>query len=304
MDLLMREMPWLEVARTQPTWEYMKEWAPKAGQRLVDAEDVMRLEPRLAPPILGGIVEEGAGQLDSYRLTLAYAKGAEMRGAEVVIGQAIGLEKTGGRVTGVVTSSGTIGCDSAVLAMGAWTGQAEKWVDFPLPIEPLKGEILTLKYKEHEYWPYWVATYETTNGEELPAYLHMRANGLIYAGTTAEPGRFDNTPTEAARNGILQRVTRLMPCIAEAELVEHLGGPRPNLPDGLTVLGPIPGWDDLFPAVTLPGILCSAFLGRIIADLIFQRPLPAPIDALYPKRFTEPIKEHYGYHKLLAQRSI
>ena len=304
MDILMREMPWLEVARSQPTWDYMQEWAPKSGQKLVSTDDVMRLEPRLGPPVYGGIVEEGAGQLDSYRLTLAYAKGAEMKGAEVVIGEATGLEQKGGRVTGIVTSNGTIGCDSAVLAMGAWTGQAEKWVDFPLPIDALKGEILILKYKEDEYWPFWVASYETTEGEELPIYLHKRADGLVLAGTTAEPGLFDNIPTEKARNGIMERAVRMMPCIAEAELVEHLGGPRPNPPDGITVLGPIPGWDGLFAAVTLPGIMCSAYMGRIVADLIFQHPLPVSIDSFEPKRLSEPIKAQYGYHKLLEARSI
>ncbi|MCH8087694.1 MAG: hypothetical protein IIC81_07560, partial [Chloroflexi bacterium] len=71
-----------------------------------------------------------------------------------------------------------------------------------------------------------------------------------------------------------------------------------------TVLGPIPGWEGLFAAVTLPGILCSAFMGRIIADLVYQHPLPFPIDLLHPKRLSEPVKEQYGYHKLLADRSI
>ncbi len=304
IDIQMREMPWLEVARTEPTWKYMQEWAPTTGQRLLDGQEVLRLEPRLAPPVFGGVLEEGTGQLDSYRLTLAYAKGAEKRGAQVVIAEVTGLERSGARVTGVVTSNGTIGCDSVVLALGAWTQQAEKWVDFPMPIGPLKGELLTLKPKEEQYWPFWVASYETTDGQELPIYLHMRADGLIYAGTTAEPGLFDNIPTEAARNGILQRAIRMMPCIAEAELVAHVGGPRPNPPDGTTVLGPIPGWEGVFTAVTLPGILCSAFLGRIITDLIFQRPLPVPIDILHPKRLAEPVKGHYGYHMLLEDRSI
>ena len=304
MDILMREMPWLEVARTQTTLDYMQEWAGKSGLVMVDTEDIMRLEPRLGPSVLGGLIDEGAGQLDAYRLTLAYAKGAEARGAEVAIGEATGLQQKGGRVTGVETVNGLIGCDSVVLAMGAWTRQAEKWADFPLPIEPLKGEILTLRQPGKEYWPYWIASYETVDNEELPIYLHKRANGLIYAGTTAEPGLFDNTPTEAARVGIMERAVRLMPSIADAELVEHLAGPRPNPPDGITVLGPIPGWEGLFAAVTLPGILCSAFMGRIIADLVYQHPLPFPIDLLHPKRLSEPVKEQYGYHKLLADRSI
>ena len=126
IDILMREMPWMEVARSQPTWDYMLEWGPTTGHAMLTPEDIRRIEPRLAEPILGGMLEEAAGQLDAYRTTLAYAKAAENRGAEVVIGEATGLTQSGGKITGVESSVGTIECDGAVLAMGAWTGKAKE----------------------------------------------------------------------------------------------------------------------------------------------------------------------------------
>ena len=169
----------------------------------------------------------------------------------------------------------------------------------------MKGDLLTLRKDDEDYWPYWVASYETSeHGEELPVYLHRRANGLIYAGTTAEPGKFDNIATAEARQGILERASRMMPFIEDAELVEHLAGPRPNPADGITVLGGVPGWEGLYAAVTLPGILCSAYLGRIIADLVFDRPLPTDIEQYKPDRFTKPLTTQYGYHKLVADRGI
>ena len=305
IDILMREMPWMEIARSQPTWDYMLEWGPTSGQVMLTPEDIRRIEPRLSGPILGGMIDEAAGQLDAYRTTLAYAKAAENRGAEVVIGEATALMQSGGKITGVESSIGAIECDGAVLAMGAWTGKAKEWTEFPLEISAMKGEILTLRKPDEDYWPYWVASYETSdNGEELPIYLHRRANGLIYAGTTAEPDIFDNIPTAAARQGILERASRMMPFIEDAELVEHLAGPRPNPADGITVLGGVPGWEGLFAAVTLPGILCSAYLGKIIADLVFDRPLPTDIEKLKPDRFTQPLTTQYGYHKLVADRGI
>jgi glycine/D-amino acid oxidase-like deaminating enzyme len=100
------------------------------------------------------------------------------------------------------------------------------------------------------------------------------------------------------------RAARMMPTIEKAELVEHLAGPRPNPEDGITVLGPIPGWEGLFTAVTLPGIICSAYLGKIITDLVFQRTLPTNIDRFKPERFTKPIETQYGYHRLVSDRSI
>ncbi|MFQ5874854.1 MAG: NAD(P)/FAD-dependent oxidoreductase [Dehalococcoidia bacterium] len=305
MDILMRELPWLEVARSEETWEYIQEWAPKTGLKVLDAQEVLSLEPRLGPPVFGGAVQEGSGQVDSYRLTLAFAKGAELRGAEVVIGEVEGLEWSGSRVTGVVTSKETIGCDTVVLAMGAWTGQAERWVDFPLPIGPLKGELLALKPKEDRYWPFWIMSHDTTEeGQEVPTFIHMRADGLVHTGVTVEPDLYDNIPTEKGRKGMMERAIRLMPCIAESELVGHVGGPRPNPPDGTTVLGPIPGREGLFIAATLPGIINSALIGQTIADLIFQRPLPVCIDSFLPKKLAEPVKAQYGFHSYVPNRSV
>ena len=305
IDILMREMSWMEVARTQPTWEYMQEWGPTSDKAMLTPEDIRRIEPRVAEPILGGMMEEATGQLDSYRLNLAYAKVAENRGAQVVIGEATGIAQTGGKVTGVESSVGTLECDRAVLAMGAWTAAAKEWTGFPLEIGAMKGEILSLRKDDEDYWPYWVASYETADdGEELPVHLHRRANGLIYAGATAEPDVWDSIPTAKNRQGILERVARLMPCMEDAELVEHLAGPRPNPADGITVLGGVPGWDGLYAAVTLPGILCSAYIGKIIADLVYDRPLPFDIEKLKPDRFTKPLTTQYGYHKLVADRGI
>jgi glycine oxidase len=305
IDILWRECPWLEVAKDEGTWRYMQEWTPKMAQKtLLDAKEVLRLEPRLSPNILGGCVEEGGGQMDSYRMTLAYAKGAEMRGAEVVIEEVTGLERSGERVTGVVTSKGTIGCDRVVLAMGAWTGFTEKWLDFPMPVSPMKGDLMYLKYKGDEYWPFYISSYDVEDGLELPTVLHKRADGLVVAGVTIEMGLYDSITTDEARNSIIRRAVDLMPCIADSEVVEHMSGPRPSPVDGNTVLGPVPGWEGVYAAVTLPGILCSALMGQIVADLIFERPLPVPIDLYHPKRFAEPVTASFGWNKLMADRPI
>ena len=305
IDILMREVPRLEVARSEETWDYIKEWSPKVGMLPLEADEVMRLEPRLGPPVYGGAVQEGAGQVDAYRLTLAYAKAAEMRGAEVVIDEVTSLDRSGGKVTGVTGARDTISCDKVVLAMGAWTNKAEGWVDFPLPIGPLKGELLALKQAEVTHWPFWIMCNEDDeNGQEVPVFVHMRADGIIHTGVTVEPDRYDSIPTEAGRKGMMERALRLMPCLSDTELVGHLAGPRPNPPDGTTVIGPVPGLEGVFVAASLPGIINSAIMGHTIADLIYNRPLLAPIDSLLPARLIDPPKTKYGHSRHIENRSV
>ncbi len=305
IDILMREVPRLEVARSEDTWGYIKEWAPRVGMLRLDADEVMRLEPRLGPPVYGGAVQEGAGQVDAYRLNLAFAKAAEIQGAKVTIDEVTGLDRSGGKVTGVRGSTDTISCDNVVLAMGAWTDKAERWVDFPLPIGPLKGEILALKPDKVTHWPFWVMSEEKDeNGQEVPVFVHMRADGIIHTGVTVEPGLYDDTPTEAGRRGMMDRALRLMPCLSDAELVGHTAGPRPNPPDGTTVIGPVPGVEGAFVAASLPGIINSAIMGRTIADLIYDRPFLAPIDSFLPALLIDAPQTRYGHGRQIENRSV
>ena len=57
----------------------------------------------------------------------------------------IGFEKAGERVTSVLLEDGEISCDSVVVAAGPWSAQAGRWLGTPIPVEPLKGEILRME---------------------------------------------------------------------------------------------------------------------------------------------------------------
>ena len=105
----------------------------------LDGHSARELEPRLNPGLLGGILHSDCVQMDAGRLVSALARSAQLRGAYVAGSEVVGLEREGGRVVGVRLKEGTvIGCDAAVLAMGAWTGAALfNWLNIVLPIKPL-----------------------------------------------------------------------------------------------------------------------------------------------------------------------
>ena len=41
---------------------------------------------------------------------------------------------------------GTVSSEHVVLAMGPWAGLCQQWLDFPIPVRPLKGERLRLEF--------------------------------------------------------------------------------------------------------------------------------------------------------------
>ena len=67
----------------------------------LDREQVLDLEPRIAPDVLQAVVARGNASLDSHKYTLALAQAAEKLGATIRPGTVRGLEHSNGRVTGV-----------------------------------------------------------------------------------------------------------------------------------------------------------------------------------------------------------
>ena len=276
MDLLYQRRPSLRLALDDEEVGLIKslmEWQqPHVNMRWIDAEEVRSIEPRLSPSIIGGVYEDESAQLDSYRFNLALARGAELKGASILSREVTGLVADGSRISGVKTASGDVRCDAVVVAAGPWSRAFTPWLDFPVPVRPMKGERLLLNYP----------------GEPLPVLIsspkrgHMisRLDGLTSVGSTG--GRdydqrdlflgeeFDRQPTESARLELLQRAIDVFPDLERAELVQQLAGSRPLSPDSKPIIGPIPGWDGVFLATghTTKGIHLGPITGRIIADYI------------------------------------
>ena len=295
MDLLYQQRPSLRLALDEEEERLIKElmtWQQQyVAMSWIGPEEVQNIEPRLTRQIRGAVYENESAQLDSYRLTLALAQAAERHGAQLQL-QAVGdLLFSGSRVTGVRTTAGEIQCGVVVLAAGTWSSAFGEQLNFPIPVRPLKGERLMLRYA----------------GQPLPVLIsspkrgHMisRLDGLLSVGSTG--GRdydnqelfwgedFDRVPTETARMELLQRAVEVFPELEEAELVHQLAGSRPLSPDRQPIIGPVPGMQGVVLATghTTKGIHLGPITGRVVADYINGgcMKMPAEMEAFLPDRF-------------------
>ena len=118
--------------------------------RLLTPAEVRALLPGAARCWHGGMHTPGDGRAEPAMAVPAMARAARRAGAAVLTGCAVrGLDLVAGRVAGVVTERGRIGCDAVVLAAGAWSRLflGNHGVDFPqlkvrgsvLRTEPLEG---------------------------------------------------------------------------------------------------------------------------------------------------------------------
>jgi len=248
--------------------------------RWLDSRDVLELEPRITPNVIRGVYARGNAALDSYKYTLALLQAAEKLGATVRSETVGGLERSNGRVTGVVMGDGTISCGQVVLAMGPWSRQAEGWLDAYIPVDPLKGEILRVELQGPSL------SHDISGGG---GSLHPKPDGLVWCGTTEEWRGFDNQTSGSARQSLLDRAVRLVPDMVDANMVLQTACLRPVTPDWLPIIGRAPGWDNVYLATGAgkKGILLSPGIGQAVADLMTQGETTLPIGPFDPARFAQ-----------------
>jgi len=247
------------------------EWLPPRRCR--------ELESGLTPSFSGGVHAPGEAAIDPRRMTEALIAALDNEGVEVRSGVEVSeplLE--GERIEGVRTAVGEeLRAGSVVLATGAWAG-AESWLPDHArpPVRPVKGQILELRAVVGE------APCERIVASER-VYLVPRPDGRLIVGATTEERGFDTTVTAGGVHELLREAYRLLPDVAEMELLETMAGLRPGTPDNLPLIGP-GALDGLILACGhyRNGILLAPLTGDAIAALLSGESPPAALAAASP----------------------
>jgi glycine oxidase len=201
--------------------------------RWLTASECRRLEPGLAPSFAGGVHASHEAAVDPRALTAALLAGAEKLGAEVRTSRAVSeavIEDD--RIAGVRTEDGVeLLADHVVLAAGCWSGSAS-WLPQAArpPVRPVKGQLLTLRAAGGEMPIERIVASERV-------YMVPRGDGRLIVGATVEERGFDATVTAGGVHELLREAYRLVPDIAEMELVDASAGLRPGTPDNMPLIG-------------------------------------------------------------------
>ncbi|MFT3866672.1 MAG: glycine oxidase ThiO [Solirubrobacterales bacterium] len=243
------------------------------------------LEPGLTTTFVGGVLAGGDASVDPRRLALALAAALREAGGELRTGTEVvdGLWD-GERLAGVRTAAEPHGvdvhADTVVLCNGAWSGQTP-WLpeEARPPVRPVKGEVVELRPRE---------------GDPLPAerivcseriYLVPRPDGRLIVGATQEERGFDTVVTAGGVHELLREAYRVLPDVAELELVGMIAGLRPGTPDNLPIVGP-GAVDGLLLATGhfRNGIMLAPLTAEAVAATLTGKSAPAAIAPAEPRR--------------------
>jgi glycine/D-amino acid oxidase-like deaminating enzyme len=132
--------------------------------------------------------------------------------------------------TTVHTASRIYEADAVVLAGGCWCKSIRIAGVPPLPLRPVRGQLLHLHWCEGEQ-PSRIVWGPN-------CYAVPWSDGSLLVGATAEDAGFDEGTTVAGVSALTSAVIELLPHASGARLEAVRVGLRPALPDGFPAIGP------------------------------------------------------------------
>ena len=256
------------------------------------------------------------GHVDPASLCQAIASGARQHGAELRQNvQVLDFETTNGRITKVLTSTGSYEAETITLATGMWSREIGAKLGLQIPACAVEHQYIVT-----EPIPDFPPNMPTLRDPDRLVYYKPEAGGrLVIGGYEHNTLAFGDTgiPGDFVRQLLPENFERFEPLATNAAkvtpIVNQVGirqvtnGPIPYSADGDFVMGPVPGFDNLMLATGfLYGIAAGGGAGEMIAQwLVEGRPSLDlwPLDNrrfgahsgarafMYPRAI-----EHYAHH--------
>ncbi len=233
----------------------------QSSTEILDANTLAKQTGWIDKARYGGAFLDAGAQVDPYKFTLALVAAAERLGVKFITGKVTGIELNRQSFQSVTVDHKTINGDACLLSMGPWAKDASPWVNRPIPVRPLKGQIIKTQ-------PQKKLTHLTLlNGSN---YAITRENGLLILGTTEEDVGFDTSITDTARDEIIAFGLTFSSELETAELIEQTACLRPLSGDGRPIMGELIPNSNLFISTGhgRQGILMSPAAGHAMSDLI------------------------------------
>ncbi len=291
----------------------MEMWTPEEAKERYPFLETHDLE--------GVLYDPTDGDIDPAQLTQALAKGARGMGQKIIrFCPATSVTQHDDGTWTVHTEKGDITCDYVVNAAGYYAQRVGEW------FKPFGGRTVPAMVMSHQYLltdevPEIEAWSKENGGKKLPLlrdvdisyYLRQEKNGFNLG--PYEPNCKGHWMTEddpmpedfsfQLWNDDLDRIEDIVtdamervPLMATSGVGRVINGPIPYAPDGLPLIGPMPGVTNAFEAHTFTfGIAQGGGAGKVLAEWIVDGHTEWDMWAVDPRRYTDYTDQDYCNQK-------
>ena len=276
--------------------------------------------------LAGGLWDPADGDIDPAQLTQALAKGARQMGARIErFCPATGISRDGDEWI-VHTDKGDIRCEKVVNAAGYYAQRVGEW------FKPFGGRTVPMVTMSHQYFlteeigelKDWTAAQghkvpllrdvdssyylrQDKNGLNLGPYeRNCRAHWVTPDDPMPEDFSFQLYPDDLERlEWYIEDAMARVPILGSAGVGRVINGPIPYAPDGLPLIGPMPGVTNAYEACVFTfGITQGGGAGKVAAEWVMHGETEHDMWAVDPRRYTDytdhdyclaKAKETYGH---------
>jgi dimethylglycine dehydrogenase len=267
----------------------------------------------------GALFDPNDGDIDPAQLTQALAKGARDMGARIErFCPATGVRRENGEWI-VETHKGDIRCDIVVNAAGYYAQRVGEW------FKPFGGRTVPMMVMSHQYMltdeiPELEA-WSKENGRKLPLlrdvdvsyYLRQEKNGInigpyepncrahwdVDSDPMPDDFSFQLYPDDLDRlEWYIEDAMARVPLLGTGGINKVINGPIPYAPDGLPLIGPMPGVKNAFEACVFTfGIAQGGGAGKVLAEWIVDGQTEWDMWSCDPRRYTDYTDHDYCVKK-------
>ncbi|WP_420004281.1 GcvT family protein [Arenibacterium sp. LLYu02] len=308
--------------------ERMQEFARAASMGRYQGMDIKILTPEEVKEIYpfiethdlaGALYDPNDGDIDPAQVTQALAKGAREMGQKILrFCPATGVTQTDDGWI-VHTEKGDIACDYVVNAAGYYAQRVGEW------FKPYGGRTVPMMVMSHQYLlseeiPE-IEAHTKATGRKLPLlrdvdvsyYLRQEKHGFnlgpyepncrAHWASPDDPMPEDfsfqlwNDDLDRIEDIVADAMERV-PALATAGVSRVINGPIPYAPDGLPLIGPMPGVKNAFEACVFTfGIAQGGGAGKVLAEWIVDGQTEWDMWSCDPRRYTDYTDPQYCVDK-------
>ncbi len=253
-------------------------------EQVISVDDVLELEPRIAPDFIGAIYCPGDGFASPFRTTHAYFKKARSLGVTFHLGEEVGSvhPKQGGWF--IKTEQRDVQAKKLVNCAGAWGNHIAEQVGAPAPVR--KEAPMMMITARTETFMTSVLGFE---GRRLS--LKQRTNGSVligggYRGLVNSAGLRSNIDIDGLRQNA-KVVLRLYPFLEGLPIIRAWSGVEGMMPDGIPIISRCCENENVYHAFGFSshGFQLGPIVGEIMSELVTDGTTRHPIEAFDIRRF-------------------
>lgn len=272
----------LRVASSPQRWEELQRVYTQGKSygfdiHLVDPVEAKRIFPLLnTDGVHGATWTPTDGYVDPSQLTFSFAAGARAAGVRIVQQcRVTGVERTGRRVTALLTDQGRIECDVVVNATGMWGAETARLAGVDVAVNAVEHQyVVTEKFGDLP------ADLPTFRDPDARFYLKPEAGALVVGGweegTRAcwrtiprDLGPELFTPDHDRFEGIAEGAANRLPAFGDMGIRTWVNGPIPFSPDAEPLMGLTEDLDNFFQCCGFSaGIAAAGGAGDAMANWI------------------------------------